>query len=118
MAGIAQYAYALYDTELLLKVFLFRSINLEMETLIVCVLDWVRQWIHNLFHVLPEHWISTHIFTKLVDNSYVVSVCVWYRAHYFCWIILSNFNLGVVVWADVTPVLWTAAWCSSCMKGA
>ena len=41
MAGIAQYAYALYDTELLLKVFLFRSVNLEMETLIVCVLDWV-----------------------------------------------------------------------------
>ena len=38
---MAQYAYALYDTELFLKMFLFRSVNLEMETLIMCVLDWI-----------------------------------------------------------------------------
>ena len=74
MTAAAQYAYALYDTEFFLEVFLVWSVNFEVEALIVCVLNWIGQWIHNLLHVVSELWVSTHIFTKMVDEAYVVSI--------------------------------------------
>ena len=71
-----------------------------------------------MLHIVTELWISTHFIPKLIDNSYIMSIYVWYCADYLCWLFLSNLYLSIVIGTYVTPILGTFARWSSCMEEA